>query len=62
MLSVVKYAILLGALCNVLAITRLVNEEAQQNSILFEPLKKTTSIAFDLAKTQWSHVKARGDE
>ena len=62
LLSIVKYAIVLGAVCNVLAITRLVSEESQQNSILFEPLKQTTSIAFDLAKTQWSHVKAKGEE
>lgn len=53
LVSVIKYAIILGALCNVLAITHLVKEESQQNSILFEPLKRTTSIAFDLAKTQW---------
>ena len=53
LVSVIKYAIILGALCNVLAITHLVKEESQQNSILFESLKRTTSIAFDLAKTQW---------
>ena len=58
LVSIVKYAIILGALCNVLAITHLVKEESQQNSILFEPLKRTTSIAFDLAKTQWQKAEA----
>lgn len=62
LLCIIKYAILLGALCNVLSITRLVKEEAQQNSILFEPLKQTTSIAFDLAKSQWKYAKTKGDE
>ena len=57
LVSVIKYAIILGALCNVLAITHLVKEESQQNSILFEPLKRTTSIAFDLAKTQWQKAE-----
>lgn len=56
--SIIKYAILLGALCNVLSITHLVKEESQQNSILFEPLKQTTSIAFELAKSQWKGAKA----
>ena len=58
LVSIIKYAIILGALCNVLAITHLVKEESQQNSILFEPLKRTTSIAFDLAKTQWQKADA----
>lgn len=63
--SLVKFAIILGALCNVLAITHLVKEESQQNSILFEPLRKTTSIAFDLAKSQWqerNHDSATSEE
>ncbi len=55
-LSVVKYGLILGAVCNVLAITRLVTEESQQNSILFEPLKRSTSIAFELAKSQWRNA------
>ena len=57
LLSVVKYAILLGAVCNVLSITRLVKEDSQHNSLLFEPLKQTTSIAFNLAKSQWRGAK-----
>lgn len=52
-ISIVKYGLVLGALCNVLSITHLVSEDAQQRSILFEPLRKTTAIAFDLAITQW---------
>ena len=60
--SIIKYAILLGALCNVLSITHLVKEESQQNSILFEPLKQTTSIAFELAKSQWKGAKAAADD
>ncbi len=50
---VVKYAVILGAVCNVLSITHLVTEEAENNSILFKPLKQTTSVAFELAKKQW---------
>ena len=52
-ISLVKYVLVLGALCNVLSITHLVTEEAQQRSILFGPLKQTTAIAFDLAVSQW---------
>ena len=51
--SLAKYVLLLGILCNILSITHLVTEEAQQTSTLFTPLKQTTSIAFDLAKSQW---------
>ena len=51
LVSIVKYGLLLGALCNVLAITNLVTEEAQQTSILFGPLKQCTSTAFDLVKS-----------
>lgn len=51
--SLVKYTLLLGILCNVLAITHLVSDEAQATSSLFHPLKQTTSIAFDLARQQW---------
>lgn len=53
LVSLIKFWLLLGALANVLSITHLVNEETQQRSILFEPLKQTTSIAFELAKSQW---------
>ena len=52
-LSIVKYTLILGALCNVLAITKLVTTEAQEQSILFKPLQHTTAMAFDLAITQW---------
>ena len=62
LVSIIKYAILLGAVCNVLSITHLVKDEAQQNSILFEPLKQTTSIAFDLAKSQWKYVKSEAEK
>lgn len=55
--SLVKYALILGACCNVLAITNLIPDETQRNSIFFEPLKRTTSIAFDLAKSQWRGAK-----
>ena len=58
-ISLVKYALILGALCNVLAITNLVNEEARKNSVLFEPLRMTTSLAFDLAISQWHAAKAQ---
>ena len=58
--GVLKYLLLLGVLCNVLSITRLVNEEAQQRSLLFSPLKETTSIAFDLARSQWRHASESG--
>ena len=53
LVSVLKYALILGALCNVLSITHLVSDEAQSTSTLFKPLARTTSIAFDLAKSQW---------
>ncbi len=56
-IGLIKYALILGICCNVLAITHLVKEESQQNSLLFEPLRKTTSIAFDLAKSQWRGAK-----
>ena len=52
-IGLIKYALILGICCNVLAITHLVKEESQHNSFLFEPLRQTTSIAFDLAKSQW---------
>ena len=58
LVSVVKYALLLGVLCNVLSITHLVSEESQQRSLLFQPLKQSTSIAFDLAKSQWREVSS----
>ena len=57
-LSLIKYALILGALCNVLAITHLITPEAQQHSILFEPLRQTTAIAFDLATSQWRGAQA----
>ena len=62
LVGIVKYWLILGAFANVLAITHLVGEETQQNSILFEPLKKSTSIAFDLAKSQWKDAKPPVDE
>ena len=52
-LSCVKYALLLGVLCNVIAITRLVSEETLQQSQLFDPLRQTTAFVFDLAMSQW---------
>ena len=52
-ISLVKFWLILGAFCNVLAITHLVSEETQQQSSLFEPLKRTTAIAFELAQNQW---------
>jgi len=58
-ISVVKYILILGALCNVLAITKLVDDEARNNSVLFEPLRMTTSIAFDLAVSQWHAAKTQ---
>ena len=57
LVSLIKYWLILGAFANVLAITHLVPEETQQQSILFEPLKQSTSIAFDLAKSQWKEAK-----
>ena len=56
LISIVKYALILGVLCNVLAITNLVEPEAQQQSILFEPLRRLTAVAFDLAISQWRAV------
>ncbi len=53
LLSVAKYAILLGVLANVLAITRIATPEAQQRSLLFTPLKQTTQWLFQLAQSQW---------
>lgn len=58
LVSILKYGLLLGALCNVLAITHLVSEESQQRSILFQPLRQSTSIAFELAKSQWQEVQS----
>ena len=58
LVSLVKYWLILGAFTNVLSITHLVSEEIQQNSVLFQPLKQTTSIAFELAKSQWKDAKA----
>ena len=57
LVSLIKYWLILGAFANVLSITHLVSEDTQQQSILFEPLKQSTSIAFDLAKSQWKGVK-----
>lgn len=54
LVGVLKYAFLIGAVCNVLAITHLVEEEAQNTSTFFHPLKKTTSLAFEYAKSQWT--------
>jgi len=62
LLSLVKYAFILGLCCNVLSITRLVGEQTQKDSFLFEPLKSTTSIAFNLAKSQWQNIKLEEDE
>ena len=53
LVSLLKYGVILGAFCNVLSITHLVSEEAQQQSLLFAPLRRATSIAFQLAKSQW---------
>jgi len=58
LVSLIKYWLILGAFANVLSITHLVPEETQQQSILFEPMRQTTSIAFDLAKSQWKDAKA----
>lgn len=58
LVSLVKFWLILGAFANVLSITHLVPEETQQQSVLFEPLKQSTSIAFDLAKSQWKDAKA----
>lgn len=57
LISLVKYWLILGAFCNILSITHLVKEETQQNSALFEPLKQSTAIAFELAKSQWKGAK-----
>ena len=51
LVSILKYGLLLGALCNILAITHLVTEEAQQSSTLFGPLKQATSLAFNIVKS-----------
>ena len=58
LVSLVKFWLILGAFCNVLSITHLVTEETQQRSTLFEPLKRTTAIAFELAKSQWKEAAA----
>ena len=58
LVSLVKFWLILGAFCNVLSITHLVTEETQQRSTLFEPLKRTTAIAFELAKSQWKGAAA----
>ena len=57
--GVVKYMFLLGAVANVLNITHLMPEEAQQKSLLFNPMKATTSIAFDMAQQQWVEMKSK---
>ncbi|MBQ9285099.1 MAG: CvpA family protein [Bacteroidaceae bacterium] len=57
LVGIIKYAIVLGVICNVLSIIRLIGEESQHNSLLFGPLKQTTSIAFDMAKSQWRGAK-----
>lgn len=57
LVGLVKHALILGICCNVLAITHLVKEDSQHNSFLFEPLRQTTSIAFNLAKSQWQGAK-----
>jgi hypothetical protein len=59
--SLVKYWLILGAFANVLSITHLVNETTERNSTLFEPLKQTTAIAFELAKSQWKGAKVPSD-
>ncbi|MBO4905731.1 MAG: CvpA family protein [Bacteroidaceae bacterium] len=53
LLSVGKYTILLGILANVLALTHIATEEAQNSSIFFKPLKQTTDVLFQLAQQQW---------
>ena len=53
LLSVVKYAIILGVICNVISITHVVADETLQGSLFFNPLKEITSIAFSLANSQW---------
>lgn len=58
LVSIIKFWLILGAFCNVLSITKLVSEETQQRSTLFEPLRRTTSIAFELAKSQWKGANA----
>lgn len=58
LISLLKYGLLLGAFCNVLSITHLVGEEAQERSILFHPLRQSTSIAFELAKAQWHEAQS----
>ncbi len=55
--GVVKYALLLGALANVLSITRIVSPEAESVSFLMSPLKATSAMAFTLAKSQWQRVE-----
>ncbi|MCR5820060.1 MAG: CvpA family protein [Bacteroidaceae bacterium] len=52
-LSLAKYAIILGIVCNVISLTGILPEDTQNGSFLFVPLKEITSIAFTLAKSQW---------
>lgn len=56
--SLAKYAIILGLLCNVISITQILDEKTQQESVLFKPLQQATSKAFGLAKEQWEHISA----
>ena len=53
LVCIIKYAIVLGVICNVLSITGLVSEESEHGSLLYTPLKETTSKVFEVAKHQW---------
>lgn len=56
--SLSKYAIILGLLCNVISITNILDEKTRHESLVFDPLQQATSKAFNLAKEQWEHISA----
>jgi membrane protein required for colicin V production len=59
LVGVIKFWFLLGALAGVLSTTHLVSAEVQQQSVLFEPLRQTTAIAFSAAREQWRATTAQ---
>lgn len=49
----VKYLLVLSLVLNILSRTGLVSEQAEQQNVLYQPVKATLGFAIDLIKVVW---------
>ena len=57
----IKYLLVLSVIVNTLSRTGLVSEKAEQESVLYQPIKATLGFAIDLAKDVWEKGNGTGD-